>query len=722
MIQSASANELHVNSQTGNDRATGDSSAPFQTITYALQQARPGTIIRLAEGTYQAATKENFPLLIPQQVTLIGNEATNGQNILIQGSGLYRSSTFAQQNVTIVLSEQSALRGVTITNPVERGTGAWIESTNPAIANNTFINCKREGIFVSGTARPLILHNVLQNNAASGIFFARNAKGEVRNNRCQQTGYGIAVSDEAAPLLINNQLIDNRAGIVLSRSARPILRDNRIERNINDGLVILNQAVADLGDRQDPGNNYFIENGQWDLRNESSLPLQSVGNQLNPVRVQGVVTFLASQLPIVPPIRQASPIPSPVPSPAPVPTPPVPAPIPTPDPDSSKFSDVEGYWAQPFLEGLVERNIIRGFPDQTFRPTARLTRAQYAAMLSQAFDLPLKQTGRNFWDVPANFWAADAIRRAERMGFIAGFPDGSFRPNDNLTRVQAIISLVNGLGLTGGAPTVLNLYRDRAQIPTYAIQPVATATQKRMVVNYPRLDTLEPLTDITRAEISAILYQALVITGQAPAISSRFIVDPGLSNVSFSDVQGHWAVNFIEGLTPYGIVTGFGDNTFRPETAMSRAQYAVLLANTFNPLPKRAQQSFIDVPKHHWAFAAIQQVNRGGLLSGFGDGTFQPQQDIWRLHVLISLVIALELPEGDDSYLTRYDDAHLIPSYARGAIASATQHGIVVNYPNPQYLSPNRGATRAEVIAMLYQALTVAGRMQPLASPYIVVT
>ncbi len=719
MVRSASANELHVNPKTGSDQAAGTVSDPFQTITQALRQAQPGTTIRLAVGTYQVSTGETFPLNIPRQVTLIGNEATQGQTISIAGSGIYQSPTFAQQNVTLLLSEQSGLRGVTVTNLAERGTGVWVESTNPTIANNTFINCTREGIFVSGNARPLILNNILQNNAASGIFFARNAKGEVRNNRCQRTGYGMAISDEAAPLLIDNQLVENRSGIVLSRAARPVLRNNQIERNTSDGLAVLNQAIPDLGNSQDPGNNRLINNGQWDVRNESSLPIQSVGNQLNPLRVQGEITFLASRLPMVKPVVQTNPMPTPAPTPAPAPTP-TPTPPSAPAPSQVNFSDVVGYWAQPFIERLVERNIIRGFPDQTFRPTARLTRAQYAALISQAFNLPMRQTGRNFWDVPANFWATDAIRRAERMGFIVGFPDGSFRPNENLTRVQAIVSLVNGLGLTGGTPTLLNRYRDRAQIPTYAIQPLTTATQKRMVVNHPRLDNLEPLSEITRAEISAILYQALVVTGQAPAIPSAFIVNPESSRTAFADVQQHWAADFIAGLTPSGIVTGFSDGTFKPDTAMSRAQYAVLLANALNPLPQRSPQLFIDVPTHHWAFAAIRQVDRGGLLSGFGDGSFQPQQDVWRLHVLISLVIGLTLPNGDERDLRRYDDAHLIPRYARGAIASATQHGIVVNHPNLRHLNPTQGATRAEVIAMLYQALTIARELQPVASPYIV--
>ncbi|MGJ3249778.1 MAG: S-layer homology domain-containing protein [Elainellaceae cyanobacterium] len=722
MVQSASLRELHVNPATGSDRAPGSQINPLRTITAALRQARAGTTVRLYPGVYSTNTGEQFPLIIPEGVVIMGNEETKGSGIAIEGSGTFNSPTFARQNVTFLPSNQSELRGVTVTNSAERGTGVWIESTNPAIAHNTLIHCKREGIFVTGAARPLIQSNVILSNAASGIFFARFAKGEVQGNTCRQTGYGIAISDNAAPLLFENQILDNRAGIVISRAARPVLRNNRIENNAGDGLVVLNQAAVDFGHPQDPGGNVLSRNAQRDVRVASSTSLISVGNQLNPVRVEGAIAWVTSQLPTRLPIIPPS-IPTPSPAPAPSPAPPTPTPTPSTSPSRVRFQDIDGYWAQSFIERLAEQDIISGFPDRTFRPEAQLTRAQYAALISNAFNLPLKRESRRFSDVASNFWAAGAISRAERMGFIAGFPDGTFRPHENLTRVQAIISLVNGLSLSGGTRSLLTMYRDRAQIPNYAIMAIARATHQRLVVNHPNPDYLEPMVPITRAEVSAILYQSLVAVGQVSAISSPFIVIPVIpqnSAVSFSDLREHWADEFIRGLASQGMLGGFDDGTFRPDAAMSRAQYAVLLANAFNPPPTRAPIRFIDVPDSDWAAPAIQHVYRGGLLSGFGDGTFQPRQDIARLHVLLSLVNALRLPDSDLTVLTRFADHEAIPHYARGAIASATQHNLVVNYPDVNRLNPNRGSTRAEVCSLVYQALAASDRVRSLDSPYIV--
>ncbi|MGF1495941.1 MAG: S-layer homology domain-containing protein [Elainellaceae cyanobacterium] len=711
MVQSSSPQRLYVDGRRGNDGAQGTQAAPLQSITQALQQAKPGTKIHVAPGTYTRATGEVFPLRLPPAVTLIGRESTRGREVRIEGSGVHISATFGQQNVTLVPSDEAEIRGITISNRADKGTGIWVESTAPTIAYCTLSRCRREGIFVLGNGRPLIQNSLVERNGASGIFLMRQAKGEIRQTICRNTGYGIAVSDQAAPLLAENQLINNRSGIVVSRAARPVLRQNRVTGNQSDGLTVLDNALPDLGDEQEPGGNIFADNGRFDVQNLTPDPLISAGNQINPTRLDGEVRFRAIALPPELPIV-SSPPPPPPPSPSPPPRPPF---------QPSRFPDVApGYWAQPFIEALVERQLIQGFPDGTFRPEAALTRAQYAALVTRALPLPPRQVERPFRDVAPDFWAAAAIQQATRMGFIAGFPDQTFRPDEPLTRIQAIVSLVNGVGLTGGGIASLQLYRDRAQIPTYAVNAVAIATQNRLVVNHPRVSHLEPLVPISRAEMATMIYQMLVIRKEARAIASPFIVSPLPTTAAFADVQGHWAAAFIQGLASQNLAGGFVDGAFKPDVAMSRAQFAALLAALFQPQLQQPATPFIDVPTGYWAAAAIQQVVRGGLMSDWGDGTFQPQQDVRRLQVLLSLVAALNLPPGDLELLAFYDDRNQIPSHALRPIASATENGLVVNYPSPRHLSPNQGATRAEVAAMLYQALICSHRARPVASPYIV--
>lgn len=687
MVQST----LYINPVTGKDSGERNSASPLKTITKALSLAKAGTTIRLAAGTYNTASGEVFPLLIPAGVMLLGDEPSKGKNILIMGSGQYTSPTFASQNITVRLESNAQLRGVTITNPAERGTAVWIESTSPTVANNTFTNCKREGIFVTGTGKPLILDNIFINNAASGIFLVRNAKGEVRRNICQKTGYGLALSDSAAPLIADNQLIGNKAGIFLSRDARPVLRRNLIEKNTAGGLMVIGNASPDLGSTQDPAGNIIRDNGNVDLQNGTSLALVSVGNQLNPARVQGQI--------VLPVALVATPITGP-----------------------NQFSDLGSHWGTQFIQGLVTRGLIRGFPDGTFKPEASITRAEYAAITAKTFDLPRQPgTGKgSFVDVSADFWASGAIAQAANMGFISGFPDRTFRPQQNLTRVQALVSLVSGLGLTGGTPDLLVFYSDRAQIPSYATEAIATATQRRLVVNYPQTNQLEPMRNITRAEVAALIYQSLVATGKAEAIASPYIVNPEPYTSSFSDIQQHWGANFIRPLGSMNLVTGFADGTFKPDAPINRAQYAALVVKIFNPNPIRPDSRFLDLPADFWALPVISQAYRAGFLSGYPDKTFHPQQNLRRLELIISLVNGLSLPSAQEKVLEIYEDRDTIPAYAKSAVAAATQAGIIVNYPTPTLLEPKREVTRAEAIAFMYQALVKKGQVSAINSPYVV--
>ena len=212
----------------------------------------------------------------------------------------------------------------------------------------------------------------------------------------------------------------------------------------------------------------------------------------------------------------------------------------------TEFNDVDAsFWARPFIEELAAEGIIAGFPDGSFRPNQAVTRAQFAAIVRQAFDQPQNRPGSSFRDVSADYWASDAIADAYRQGFLSGYPDGTFRPEQEIPRVQALVSLTNGLDVnaSGSINEALNTYRDAEQIPAYAEDEVAAATENQMVVNYPNVDVLRPQGVATRADIAAFIYQALVDQGQMPPLQA------GLS-----------ASNYIVGYNPSG---GGGTTTSR---------------------------------------------------------------------------------------------------------------------------------------------------------------
>ncbi len=679
---------FYVNPTNGIDSNAGSLEAPFKTLTAALVKSTTGTTIKLANGSYTATSGEKFPLVVKAGVTLVGDDATKGKAIIIQGGGTKTMGNWPSQNITMYLEEGAELRGITVTNPETSGVGVWIHSVSATIVNSTLSKSRREGVFASGTAKPTIVTSVFSENIGNGMSFVDNAKGEVRDNLFQKTGYGLTIGYQSAPLLKDNHILENRTGVVINGDASPVLRNNTIEKNEQDGITVTNNAKVDLGTSEDPAGNTIKTNGGYDVQNASTQKILSIGNTLSATTVKGDIEFVASNV----------------------------------DPDADEptsLTDIAGHWAAPFITAMVEKGLIAGFPDGTFKPEEKLTRAQYAAIVAKAFNETLSSTTTNFTDVASDFWGKEAIVKANRMGFIAGFPDVTFRPNDNLTRVQALVSLVSGLKLSDGDAATLGYYTDRAQIPSYATDAVAIATEKGMVVNYPNLKELNPMREITRAEVASIIYQGLVVKGLATAITSSHIVASDVKSQPLSDIAGHWAEQFILGLYNAGAVGGYPDGTFKPDDKMTRAQYAALLTKALNPPVKRDAATFKDVAEDFWGYVAVQTAYKSGFISGFPDNTFKPTENVQRAHVIVSLVNGLGLSGGTAESLTKFSDRTSIPEYAKEEVATALTKGLIVSYPSADKLEPTRDATRAEVAVMIYQALVNADKIAAIDSEYI---
>lgn len=191
------------------------------------------------------------------------------------------------------------------------------------------------------------------------------------------------------------------------------------------------------------------------------------------------------------------------------------------------FSDVSSnYWAAQFIQELSQRGVIAGFPDGSFRPEEAVTRAQFAAMVNKAFQKAQQRQPISFNDVPSNYWASSAIRQAYTIGFLSGYPGNNFRPNEAIPRQQVLVSLANGLEYTpsGNTESTLQYFNDGSNIADYARRPIAAATEKQIVVNYPNVKFLNPTATATRAQVAAFIYQALVSSNQASAINSPYVV------------------------------------------------------------------------------------------------------------------------------------------------------------------------------------------------------
>ncbi|MEB3338198.1 MAG: S-layer homology domain-containing protein, partial [Leptolyngbyaceae bacterium] len=341
--------------------------------------------------------------------------------------------------------------------------------------------------------------NVFTKNSGNGVSVARAAQGEIRNNLFQSTGFGIAVGGTATPLIEGNQILQNQVGVVVSNAARPILRSNLIEGSTQDGVVAIAEAQPDLGTAESPGKNLLRNNTRYDLYNATTpaknITIPAFGNTINAKQISGAVNFTAANVE-----------------------------APSGGAIASKFKDVQGHWAQAYIEALAASNIISGFPDNTYRPSTPVTRAQFAAILSKAFTPVAKRSKQEFLDVQSNFWGYPAIQAAFQGGFMSGYPGRLFLPEQRIPRVQVLVSLASGLGLNSDKTSVLSIYWDATQIPSYAVNAVAAATQRQIVFNHPNLNELTPNREATRAEVAAFVYQALVNAGKAKMIPSPYLV------------------------------------------------------------------------------------------------------------------------------------------------------------------------------------------------------
>lgn len=192
--------------------------------------------------------------------------------------------------------------------------------------------------------------------------------------------------------------------------------------------------------------------------------------------------------------------------------------------NESMFSDIQNHWAKTSILAAAQRNILKGYPDGTFRPAAPVTRAEFAAIIS--IGLPKQPSSRpeiSFSDVPATHWAVKAIAEAYQANYLSGYPNRMFKPNELIPRVQALTALASGLnyGVTADPiNTVKKYYDDFGQIPGYATRAIAAATEKGIVVNYPNVKRLQPNQNITRGEIAALICRVLEI----PTVPHKYIL------------------------------------------------------------------------------------------------------------------------------------------------------------------------------------------------------
>ena len=208
-----------------------------------------------------------------------------------------------------------------------------------------------------------------------------------------------------------------------------------------------------------------------------------------------------------------------------------PTPI-TPETTQMPEDVVPDYWAYPFVKQMRDKALVPELArNQEFEPDTLITRASMATLVSQAFDgQPETQSIKKFTDVTNQNEIAKDIDKAVSTGFMQGYSDTEFKPLENIPRYQVLVTLATGLGLEPpeNVDAVLQQFSDSSNMPDWARQQVAAATEAGLVVNPPDVPSgsLDPERSATRAEVAAMIHQALVNTGKLEPLESEYIVKP----------------------------------------------------------------------------------------------------------------------------------------------------------------------------------------------------
>jgi len=184
------------------------------------------------------------------------------------------------------------------------------------------------------------------------------------------------------------------------------------------------------------------------------------------------------------------------------------------------FYDVRDHWAQEAIESLASRRVLNGNSQGNYVPGAAITRAELTTILVKA--LGLEQAGgskQQFSDVAANSWYSEAVSIGAQYGLVQGQSDGTFMPDREMTREEAMVILSKAMSLAGMDIAVddqlqtklLDSYADAGQLGTWSREAAAQVIRAEIMIGND--GSLSPKRHLTRAETAVMIQRLLSKAG-----------------------------------------------------------------------------------------------------------------------------------------------------------------------------------------------------------------
>lgn len=189
------------------------------------------------------------------------------------------------------------------------------------------------------------------------------------------------------------------------------------------------------------------------------------------------------------------------------------------------------------------------------------------------------------------------------------------------------------------------------------------------------------------------------------ALTAAMLLPAVPAMAATNDLQGHWAEPTITEWQKKGLIQGYEDGSFKPNSSITRAEF-IVLTNNAKGFTDEAKISFLDVKDGDWFYSAVAKAVAANYVKGYEDGTFHPNQTITRAEaaVILANITGLDAnAAGADSFT----DAAQIPAWAKGSVGAAAAAGYMSGYPDGSF-GASAPITRAEAVSSLNRVLGAA--------------
>lgn len=184
----------------------------------------------------------------------------------------------------------------------------------------------------------------------------------------------------------------------------------------------------------------------------------------------------------------------------------------------------------------------------------------------------------------------------------------------------------------------------------------------------------------------------------------------GIQNPIFSDISSYsWAQEAIMSLYSQGVISGYGNGSFAPQNNIKREEFVTIVVSAFYKDADMGTHSFADVSEDAWYYKNIAIAANQGIISGMGSNSFGVGRNITREDMAVILYrIAGDILKKPENYNVFSDDGD-IADYAKDAVYALRAAG-VINGVSTSEFAPKKNATRAETAVMVYRFLSIIGK------------